>query len=209
MPLQNRVNPFGDLCAVDARGMLMGNRGGRLHLDARRIGLWSYVSQRWIACECDFRGRRRNVWGDSYTELFFLDEVTALAAGHRPCFECRRADARHFAALFPFLPGESTNADTMDRLLHRQRLNGRSKRSYFAARDELPDGAMIAHEGKAYTVLNSACLAWTHEGYVRVEIVLPSHVEVLTPPAMIEILQRGYAPRWHASAQAIGAMATA
>ena len=100
MPLQNRVDPFGALHAVPARGALMGNRGGRFHLDDRALGKRRHASRRWICCVCEFRGRQRKVWGAGYTELFFLDEITALAAGHRPCFECRRADAMRFIAAF-------------------------------------------------------------------------------------------------------------
>src|SRR4029078_5957202 len=100
MPLQNRVNPFGDLFATPARGALFGNRGGKFHRDGKTLGLRRWVSRRWICGVLKFKGRQRNVWGRSYTELFFLDEVTAFAAGHRPCFECRRQDAEPFALLF-------------------------------------------------------------------------------------------------------------
>ena len=94
MPLQNRVNPFGELCAFSARGLFMGNRGGRFHTDAKTLTARRWASRQWICCVLDFKGRRRDVWGRFYTELFFLDEPTAFAAGHRPCFECRRKDAQ-------------------------------------------------------------------------------------------------------------------
>jgi len=95
MPLRNRVTPFGDLVAVPDRGALMGNRGV-LHDDERRIVRFSQ-GRRWIACLTDVKGRRRPLMTPGrYTELFFLDEATALAAGHRPCWECRRADALRF-----------------------------------------------------------------------------------------------------------------
>ena len=100
MSLPNRVDPFGNLFADASRGLLFGNRGGRFHRDDRTLGARRWVSRRWICCRLDFKGRHRNVWGAGYTELFFLDEPTALAAGHRPCFECRRADAQAFAAAF-------------------------------------------------------------------------------------------------------------
>ena len=96
-PLQNRVAPDGSLHAVPERGLLMGNRGGRLHRPDGTLGHARWRSRAWIACLTEFRGRHRAVWGESYSELFFLDEATALAAGHRPCFECRRAAARAFA----------------------------------------------------------------------------------------------------------------
>ena len=100
MPLQNRVTPFGEFIVTPSRGTLFGNRGGRLHDAQRKLTARRWTSKAWICCKLDFNDRHRDVWGDSYTELFFLDEVTAFAAGHRPCFECRRKDAERFAALF-------------------------------------------------------------------------------------------------------------
>jgi len=97
VPLQNRVSPFGDVFATPARGTMMGNRGGRLHRDDRTLGSRRWASKQWICCVLSFNDRHRDVWGASYTELFFLDEVTAFAAGHRPCFECRRREAESFA----------------------------------------------------------------------------------------------------------------
>ena len=101
MPLPNRVTPFGELIATPARGTLLGNRGGRFHGDGRNLARRRWASKQWICCELQFKNRHRTVWGDGYTELFFLDEVTGFAAGHRPCFECRRREATHFARLFP------------------------------------------------------------------------------------------------------------
>jgi hypothetical protein len=86
MSLQNRVTPFGEFIATLARGTMMGNRGGRLHGAQRQLGTRRWASKQWICCKLDFSDRHRTVWGDGYTELFFLDEVTAFAAGHRPCF---------------------------------------------------------------------------------------------------------------------------
>jgi len=100
MALQNRMNPFAEAVSVDARGLMMGNRGGRLHDAQQKLGARRWVSKQWICCKLDFNHRHRAVWGDGYTELFFLDEVTAFAAGHRPCFECRRREAERFAAFF-------------------------------------------------------------------------------------------------------------
>jgi hypothetical protein len=99
-PLPNRIDPFGHLFATAARGLFLGNRGGRFHRDDRTLGVRRWVSRSWICCCLEFKGRHRNVWGAGYTELFFLDEPTALAAGHRPCFECRRKDAQAFAVAF-------------------------------------------------------------------------------------------------------------
>src|SRR5271163_2589347 len=103
-PLQNRVDPFGELQAVAERGGLMGNRGGRLHRDDQTLSGSRWKNKHWLICVCEFKGRRRDVWGRYYTELFFLDEPTALAAGHRPCFECRRQAAKAFLAAFPGRP---------------------------------------------------------------------------------------------------------
>ena len=99
-PLQNRVDPAGALHAVPERGRMMGNRGGRFHSDGQTLGARRWASRQWIACVCAFKQRKRQVWGNGYTELFFLDEATALSAGHRPCFECRRQDALRFARAF-------------------------------------------------------------------------------------------------------------
>src|SRR6185369_11103327 len=151
MPLQNRVTPFGDLFATPARGLLMGNRGGRLHDDARALGTRRWASKQWICCVLDFHGRHRNVWGEGYTELFFLDEVTAIAAGHRPCFECRHRDAIHFATLFSGKSRRAT-AGAMDDALHTERLDGQAKRLHRREIATLPDGAMIVRDRAAFAV---------------------------------------------------------
>ena len=194
MPLRNRVDPFGALHAVAARGALMGNRGGRFHDDARKIGARRHVSRRWIACLCEFRGRRRSVWGAGYTELFFLDEVTALAAGHRPCFECRRDDATRFARALG-----AENVDAMDRALDGERRHGREKRVHRARIDDLPDGAMIARDGASFALRGDALLAWSFEGYTPAG-PRPRGIDVdlLTPPSTCAALRNGYAPAWAA-----------
>lgn len=196
MPLQNRVTPFADLVAVPARGTLFGNRGGKFHRDDRTLGQRRWASRQWICCVLEFKGRQRDVWGRFYTELFFLDEVTAFAAGHRPCFECRRKDAQAFAALFPRVH----TAPDMDAILHRERLDGRAKRTHRAAVDDLPDGAMIAHDGEAFALRGGHLMHWTPAGYDR---ALPRPrgiaVDVLTPPSILKILERGYAPLWHST----------
>lgn len=200
MPLQNRVDPFGQLFATTARGTLMGNRGGKFHSDNKKLASRRWASRQWICCVLDFKGRRRDVWGRYYTELFFLDEVTALAAGHRPCFECRRAEAERFAALFTGKGGRAS-APAMDKVLHGERLDGRAKRLHRRALDALPDGAMIARDGEAYAVRGDRLLPWSPAGYGRPR-PRPRGIEadVLTPPSILTALARGYAPRWHASA---------
>jgi len=201
MPLQNRVTPFGDLIVTPARGTLMGNRGGRLHDAGRRLGARHWASKQWICCRLEFNARHRDVWGDSYTELFFLDEVTAFAAGHRPCFECRRQDAERFAALFPGTRGR-TAAPVMDRILHAERLAGKAKRLHRRAIDRLPDGAMVLRDSEPFAVRGDQLLRWTPGGYADARPRPRGiDVEVLTPPSILAVLAKGYAPLWHTSGQ--------
>ena len=200
MPLPNRVTPFGDLIATSARGTLLGNRGGKFHTDDKKLTNRRWASRQWICCVLDFKGRQRDVWGRYYTELFFLDEVTAFAAGHRPCFECRRKDAERFAALFSGKT-KRASAPAMDKVLHAERLNGKEKRTAARALDTLPDGAMIALDGEAFAVRGKHLLRWTPSGYAE-KRARPRglDIDVLTPPSMLTVLSRGYAPRWHPSA---------
>lgn len=204
MPLQNRVDPFGELFAGPARGTFMGNRGGRFHTQARTLTARRWASRQWICCVLAFKGRHRDVWGRFYTELFFLDEPTALAAGHRPCFECRRQDAEDFAEHWGKARGggHRPRAAEMDHVLHRERLQGRGKRRHRRSIDDLPDGAFIVLGGAAFVVRGNALLRWTAQGYERGER-RPRHivVDVLTPPAILAVLAAGYCPRWHPSAK--------
>jgi hypothetical protein len=201
MPLQNRVDPFGNLFVTRARGTLMGNRGGNFHTGSKKLTTRRWASRQWICCVLDFKGRQRDVWGRFYTELFFLDEVTAFAAGHRPCFECRRQDAERFAALFA---GQSrrASAPAMDTVLHAERLDGKAKRTHRRKLDALPDGAMIPLDGEAFAVSGKYLLRWTPQGYAeRKRRSRGTSVDVLTPPSMLKVLARGYAPQWHNSAR--------
>lgn len=198
------MTPFGALIATPARGTLLGNRGGGFHdPETRRLGRRRWASRQWIACVLAFKGRHRRVWGDGYTELFFLDEVTALAAGHRPCFECRRQDAVAFAGAvarglgWPAPP----RATAMDRQLHAERLDGRTKRCHVADLASLPDGAMIALDGQAFAVRDDRLLAWEPAGYAAaMRRPKAATVSVLTPPLVIAALDAGYRPGWHPSA---------
>ena len=161
MPLQNRVNPFGDVAAISARGLFMGNRGGRFHTDAKTLTARRWASRQWICCVLDFKGRHRDVWGRFYTELFFLDEPTALAAGHRPCFECRRNDAEAFAGKWREARrlGTRPYAGEMDEVLHGERLQGRAKRLHRRTIDELPDGAFVGWRGQPSRSAAMRCCA--------------------------------------------------
>jgi hypothetical protein len=193
-PLQNRVDPFGEFHAVAERGGLMGNRGGRLHRDDRMLSRRRWTSRRWIACLCSFKDRRREVWGNSYTELFFLDEPTSLAAGHRPCFECRREAAKAFVAAFP---GHPPGADAMDKALHSERAANGGKRLLRARLGDLPDGAMVARDGRAYAVRGGSLLPWNFAGYGPPAPLDPDALaDVLTPPSTVAALANGYRPLW-------------
>ncbi len=195
-PLQNRVDPFGALHAVAARGAFMGNRGGRLHDDDQTLSARRWTSRRWIVCLCAFKGRRRAVWGDGYTEVFFLDEPTALAAGHRPCFECRREAARAFLAAFP---GRPSGADPMDEVLHRERLDGRLKRLWRAPLASLPEGAFVAIGGRAHALKDGALRPWSFGGYgAAAAFDSGLEVDVLTPRSTVAALASGYRPVWTA-----------
>lgn len=203
MALQNRITPFGELIAVEARGTLMGNRGGRLHDPATRTITRHHASRQWIACVLDFDNRRRTVMGTGYTELFFLDEVTALAAGHRPCFECRRKDAEAFFEIHRRVNALDNRlpAAALDRVLHGERMAGAKPQAVPAT---LPDGAMIAGDGEAFAVRKGHVLRWTPGGYDRaVPVDGMTRATVLTPPLIVSILAAGYRPRWHQSAAAL------
>jgi hypothetical protein len=203
MPLQNRVDPFGELFADPTRGTFMGNRGGRFHTQARMLTKRRWASRQWICCVLAFKGRHRDVWGRFYTELFFLDEPTALAAGHRPCFECQRQDAKGFADYWREAHNlrRQPQAAAMDRVLHRERLQGRAKRRHRRSIDGLPDGAFIALDGAAFAVRGDALLRWAPGGYeARAPRPRGAMVDVLTPPAILGVLAAGYQPHWHPSA---------
>ncbi|AXS39389.1 hypothetical protein [Breoghania sp. L-A4] len=212
MPLQNRVTPFGEIVAHEARGTLFGNRGGRIH-DPRTRALSSrrWASRRWICCLLAFKGRRRAVMGTGYTELFFLDEVTALAAGHRPCFECRRRDAAAFARSWAAAQGLDAppKADEMDRVLHdERRQDARARPLDAAAVARLPDGAMIATPtddaaGTSFALRGPQAFPWSPDGYgaprPRAKI---ASAWLLTPPVTCAALKAGFRPLWHPSGQA-------
>jgi hypothetical protein len=200
-PLENRCAPDGSLHAVSARGTLMGNRGGRLHRADGTLGAARWKSRAWICCLLEFRGRRRAVMGEGYTEIFFLDEATALAAGHRPCFECRRADARAFAAAWPRPAGAPPpRAADMDRVLHAERRSPPVPATYGA----LPDGTIFLADGGFHLRLATAW-RWSFEGYVAARRFAPGEpVAAVTPESVRGVLAAGYRPRIHPSAGGAG-----
>lgn len=202
MSLQNRVTPFGEIAAVGGRGLVMGNRG-ILHDDNRRIVRYSQV-RRWLACRTEFRQIRRVVMRPhSYTELFFLDEATSFAAGHRPCAECRRPDYRRFCDLWAMCHGEPVSADIIDRRLQRERLiRPRVKRTYNADLASLPDGVYVAIGDRAWLVWGDSLFAWSPNGYGEFrERPQRKDVSVLTPPSTVAVLAAGYRVAVHPSVE--------
>jgi hypothetical protein len=207
MPLQNRVTPFGEIVAVPERGLFTGNRG-IIHDPATRTLLnRRWTTKAWITCLCEFRGRRREVMTRrGWTELFFLDEATALAAGHRPCFYCRRADAVRFRDAWATGNGIARPlAPTMDATLHAERLERRAKRLHPLPRPiaDLPDGTMVAAGGEAHLVADGRLLCWSPAGY-RPADPLPICEAMITPPSTVAALAAGYRPVLHPSAAAAG-----
>ncbi|MBV6657555.1 MAG: hypothetical protein KI785_07280 [Devosiaceae bacterium] len=205
MPIQNRVHPDGGLHAIAARGEMFGNRGGRFHTaDATLPPKRRWASRRWICCVLSFKGRQRTVWSEGYTELFFLDEVTALAAGHRPCFECRRSAAKAFAQTL-FGGGASAygwpavpSADAMDLVLHTERLEANKPK---ARLDDLPKGAIVRVGDRILALGPDGPLDWSFSGYTPAgDVPSNASVDLLTPPAMLHALRAGYRPQWHSSA---------
>jgi hypothetical protein len=214
MPRRNRVTPFSELVADPARGLVYGNRGclhGRDGVIRRR-----YNGKRWISCRLEFRGWKRGelVQPGKFTELFFLDEATAFAAGHRPCALCRNEDYRKFVTIWHNLhPGDRGGADALDARLHDERVapgasGGHAQRRFVAPFETLPDGTFVVLDEAAFLVLEERLLRWTSAGYDAVLARPRGQATVLTPPSLVEVLregQEGVVPLLHPSA---GARAT-
>jgi hypothetical protein len=205
MHLQNRVTPFGDIVAISQRGLFTGNRG-IIHDPATKTLLTRrWATRTWLVCDCEFKGRRRAVMADrSWTELFFLDEAVALAAGHRPCFLCRRDDAERFRACWASATGDSPpSAGHMDSVLHAERLERGLKRVHplTLLLTDLPDGAVVAVGPDAYTLRAGLAYRWTNDGYEPPK-VLPDADSLLTPPSTVKALFAGYQPVLHPSINA-------
>jgi len=212
MPLQNRVDPFGAIHAVEARGLFTGNRGV-IHDPATKTLLSRrWTTKAWIVCECEFRGRRRDVMGRNarsgnagWTELFFLDEVTALAAGHRPCFYCRRERAKEFAECYADAFGiAGSKATEIDARLHSERLasGGRLAAVQQAEIKSLTDGTMVAAGRRAFAIHRGKLREWGFDGWSKGSIELTDlgpDIRLLTPPATVAVLRSGFRPIWHPS----------
>ena len=207
MPLQNRVTPLGELIAHPARGLVYGNRGC-LHDEAGRIRR-RYAAKRWIACRLEFKGWRRTalLQPGRFTELFFLDEATAFAAGHRPCALCRREDYVRFGAIWSELHSGPAGADAIDDRLHAERVGHdvASRRFHRAPVDELPDGAFVLESGSPWLVFGPELLLWTPAGYSDRRRRRLGDAIVLTPPSLVDVLRSGWdpaVPLFHPSAGA-------
>ena len=201
MPLQNRVTPWGEIIATPDRGMFTGNRG-IIHDPASRTLTRRWASPAWLTCLCEFRGRRRQVMGGrSWTELFFLDEATAFAAGHRPCFFCRRDDANRFRAAWQAGNGVGpVLAPEIDAVLHRERLQGGRKRLHALPMplSKLPDGAMVQGGNESFLFARGRALRWSTAGYDAAPA--PADALLLTPPSTLRAFVAGYRPVLHPSA---------
>ena len=202
MPLQNRVTPDMKIVAEKWRGGFMGNRGGRIHdPETKTLLRRKWASKRWIICVTEFKQRQRVLMGHSYTELFFLDEVSALAAGHRPCFECRRSDANAFAEAWIKTYGkpEGSLADAIDKRLHDER-TGDPVFINKEETDRLTDGAMIKIENKSFAKKQGQFLHWSGGGYKPARLP-EGTIQLLTPLSVLQTLKNGFKPQWHGSAQ--------
>jgi hypothetical protein len=197
MPLQNRVTPLGELVAEPGRGLVYGNRGC-LHDDHGRIRR-RFNGRRWIACRLRFRDWHREplLQPGRFTELFFLDEATAFAAGHRPCALCRREDYVRFVEIWRGLHPGPANADVMDERLQDERIQpgSRGQRHHTAPMDSLPDGAFVLRGGEPVLVLGSTLLRWTNAGYTEsARRPRSGRATVITPPSLVEVLRIGWDP---------------
>jgi len=205
MPRRNRVTPLGELIADPARGLVYANRGC-LHDDAGEIRR-RYNGKRWIACRLAFRGWRRHplMQPGRFTELFFLDEATAFAAGHRPCALCRHDDYKRFVDIWDTHHRSGTNADAIDAELHRERLDPGTgaHRLHEAPFGDLPDGAFVLVEGTPHVVLARTVVRWTPGGYEASAPRPRGTATLITPPSLLAVLQTGWSgvvPFLHPSA---------
>jgi hypothetical protein len=207
MPLRNRVTPLSELVAEPGRGLVYGNRGC-LHDADGRIRR-AYATKRWIGCRLQFKGWHRHplLQPGRFTELFFLDEATAFAAGHRPCALCRREDYNRFVALWRDLHGGPAGADDMDARLHEERFDpdARGQRQHETSYDELPDGAFVLRDGDPWLVSGDELLRWSTDGYdARAARPAGTRATVITPPSLLAVLRTGWepvVPLLHPSAQ--------
>jgi hypothetical protein len=204
--LRNRVTPFGDIVAIPQRGLFTGNRGIIHDPTTKTLLRKRWATKTWLVCVREYKGRRREVMaGRSWTELFFLDEATALAAGHRPCFFCRRGAAKAFRAAWA--KGNAVPAPAaaqMDAVLHQERQQRGTKRVHLLTSlvEDLPDGAMITVDDQAFVVVSGRPFHWSPDGY-RAQSAYPLAGGLITPPSTLAALRAGYRPAVHPSIETL------
>ncbi|HEY6977231.1 MAG TPA: hypothetical protein VH396_13135 [Chitinophagaceae bacterium] len=203
--MQNRVNPYGEIIETKARGLWMGNRGVLHNADQHIVR--PYKLKAWITCLLQFKGRHREIMTpDRYTELFFLDEATSFASGHRPCFECRREDFNKFKALWIKVNPEynfsiKTPIAAIDKILHFERMNNDgSKKTYKTNIRSLPGGTFISIGNDPYLIADDHIYLWTPGGYINKQpLPQKSEVNVLTPKSIVNVFRAGYATHMNIS----------
>jgi len=199
--LQNRVDPFGNIFKTSARGVLTGTRGV-IH-DAKKEIIRPFKLKAWITCLLEFKGRQRIMMTPNrYTELFFFDEATSFSAGHRPCFECRRDDAKKFKTFW--IKGnpehgfsEKTSINEIDKIIHKERIDSNFKKVVYKTNTkDLPNGVFIMHNNNAYLLKDRSIFLWTPFGYEKTEETLNNNkVVLLTPMSVVNALKAGYKPQ--------------
>ena len=200
-PLQNRVDPWGNIIRTNARGAWMGNRG-IIHDDRQHI-IQPFKLKAWLICRLEFKGRKRAVMTPNrYTELFFLDEATAFSAGHRPCFECRRQDYQRFKSFWlegnpEYHYNERTSIREIDDILHRERINRAGVKPTFEENiAELPNGTFVLHDGQPFVFADGLLYAWTAFGYEKGQsLPATKMMTVLTPKSVVRAFRAGYQPQ--------------
>lgn len=204
MPLQNRVDPLGEIHAVKSKGTLLGNRG-ILHNDNKEI-VTAYKSKAWITCLLDFKGTKREIMSKGqYTELFFLDEATAFSAGHRPCAQCQRKRYNEFKnkwlkANGHKVNGQKTNIANIDKIIHQERIHKKQKITFIAQLNLLPDGTMIQINNAVYILWSGNLHKWTFDGYSLSDIrITKEEVNVITPQSYVKMFANNFIPEVHES----------
>ena len=208
MPYQNKVDPWGKIHAVKSKGLFLGNRG-IIHNENQDI-IATHRIKGWVTCLLEFKGRKREIMSpNSYTELFFLDEATALSAGHRPCAECRRSRYYEFKKKWldaneDLLKGERPSAANIDRIIHEERIHNKEKVTYWSALFKLPNGVIIEIDSKPYLIWEHKLFEWSFSGYIesKKEYNKSDEVKVLTPKSYVKMLSNGYVPELHKSISA-------
>ncbi len=207
MSLQNRVNPWGNIIRTSERGTFLGNRGN-IHNDKKEI-VRNYLTKRWITCRLKYKNRNREVMTPSlYTELFFFDEASAFAAGHRPCAECRRERFHEFKEIWLKanlnIENEKVIIEKVDEIIHSERIENGKKKTYIAKLKELPGGTFFSFNGEAYLISLGKIFLWSFSGYKSIELKkFPEKVDVLTPKSFVKIFEEGFIPGIHKSTLAL------